>query len=108
NPASMVVLASGLSVAPTEVVLPEAFNGELERYEGMLVQLATPMTVAQNYFLGRYGQLTLAADGPLEKATDRHPARSPEAIALAEENQRRLLVLDDGTTQQNPSPTPYL
>ena len=103
------VLASGEALPlPVDVTLPESVNGELERYEGMVVRIVSPMTVAQNYFLGRYGQLTLSANGRIEKATNRFPAGSPEAIALADENQRRLLVLDDRSSRQNPSPVPYL
>ncbi|WP_398310506.1 ExeM/NucH family extracellular endonuclease [Zoogloea sp.] len=108
NPNTVTVLGTGESVAPTDVSLPESVNGELERYEGMLVRVVSPMTVAQNYFLGRFGQLTLSAGGRIEKATNRFPAGSAEAIALNDENQRRLLVLDDGSTGQNPNPTPYI
>ena len=54
----------------------------LERYEGMLVRIEGPITVGQNFFLGRYGQLTLSTEGRLEKPTNRHPAGSPEAAAL--------------------------
>jgi uncharacterized protein len=107
-PGSITVLATGEQIAPVDISLPESINGELERYEGMLVRIVSPMTVAQNYFLGRYGQLTLSANGRIEKATNRYPAGSPEAIALTDENQRRLLILDDGSTLQNPSPTPYI
>jgi hypothetical protein len=107
-PNSITVLATGEQITPVDVSLPESTNGELERFEGMLVRIVSPMTVAQNYFLGRYGQLTLSANGRIEKATNRYPAGSPEAIALADENQRRLLILDDGSTLQNPSPTPYI
>ena len=107
-PAAITVLGTGQSVSPVDVSLPESVNGDLERYEGMLVRIVSPMTVAQNYFLGRYGQLTLAANGRIEKATNRFAAGTPEAVALADENQRRLLVLDDGSSLQNPNPTPYL
>lgn len=106
---SITVLASGEALPqPVDVSLPESVNGELERYEGMLVRIVSPMTVAQNYFLGRYGQLTLSAHGRIEKATNRYRPGSPEAIALADENQRRLLVLDDRSSRQNPNPVPYL
>ncbi|OZA31565.1 MAG: hypothetical protein B7X82_15630, partial [Hydrogenophilales bacterium 17-64-65] len=55
------VLASGFAIAPTPIVFPEAVEGDLERVEGMLVDIATPLTASQNYFQGRYGQVTLAA-----------------------------------------------
>lgn len=108
NPSGLTVLASGISIAPTPVVLPEAFNGELERYEGMLVRIDAPMTVAQNYFQGRYGQVTLAAGGRLIKPTNVHRPGSVEALALAAENARRVLMLDDGSSSQNPNPIPYI
>ena len=100
------VLASGHTVAPLEISLPETVNDELERYEGMLVKINGPLTASQNYFQGRYGQVTLSAGGRLEVPTNR--ARpGPAAQALADENARRRIVLDDGTSQQNPNPTPY-
>ncbi|MFT3735768.1 MAG: ExeM/NucH family extracellular endonuclease [Rhodocyclaceae bacterium] len=108
NPSAITVLASGISIAPTPVVLPEAFNGELERYEGMLVRIDAPMTVAQNYFQGRYGQVTLSAGGRLIKPSNIHRPGSAAALALADENARRVLILDDGSSSQNPNPIPYI
>ncbi len=107
GPSGISVLASGQSIAPVEVVLPEAFDGELERFEGMLVTLRGPLTVSQNYFLGRYGQLTLSAGGRMENPTNRYRP-GPQAQALAQENARRSILLDDGTSQQNPNPMPYV
>ncbi|WP_341890698.1 ExeM/NucH family extracellular endonuclease [Variovorax sp. YR752] len=101
------VLGSGFAVPPVEVVLPEAVNDELERYEGMLVTLRGPLTVSQNFFLGRYGQLTLSAGGRLETPTNRHRP-GPDAQALADTNARARILLDDATSVQNPNPTPYL
>ena len=100
-------LGSGYAIAPTPVTLPQTFLGELERYEGMLVTLNGPFTVAQNFFQGRYGQLTLAYNGRLETPTNRYPP-GPMARALAEKNARRSIILDDGSSLQNPNPTPYL
>jgi hypothetical protein len=107
--------------APVAVTLPETANGELERHEGMLVSIATAdgaMTVAQNFFLGRYGQMTLSSPddagnaGRTLQPTNQFLPLSPEAIALADENARRLLVLDDGfdvnSLGDNPNPVPYL
>ena len=100
-------LEAGLNIAPTPVALPEAVNDDLERHEGMLVTIAGPLTVQQNHFLGRYGQLTLASGGRLEAPTNRHRPGSAAARAMADENARRRIVLDDGTSVQNPNPTPY-
>jgi uncharacterized protein len=102
------VLSSGHTVVPQIVTLPEAQEGELERFEGMLVFIPTPLTASQNFFQGRYGQVTLAANGRLVKPTNEHPAGSVEAIALADDNARRRIILDDGTSLQNPNPTPYI
>ena len=107
SPAAITVLGSGFSVAPVPVTLPVAVAGALERYEGMLVTIAGPLTVAQNFFQGRYGQLTLAAGGRLETPTNRHRP-GPLAAALADENARRTILLDDGSSNQNPNPIPYL
>lgn len=104
---SVTLLGTGLSITPTLVTLPEVTEDDLERYEGMLVTLNGPFTVTQNFFQGRFGQLTLAVGGRLETPTNRHRP-GLLAQALADENARRRIILDDGTTQQNPNPTPYL
>jgi len=108
NVSVQTVLGSGFAIAPTPIVLPETFAGELERYEGMLVRIDVPLTVSQNHFLGRYGQVTLAAGGRLETVTNRHRPGTPEAAALADANSRSSIVLDDGTSLQNPNPIPYI
>lgn len=108
NVSGLAVLASGIAIAPTPIVFPEATEGDLERVEGMLVEITTPLTVSQNYFQGRYGQVTLAAEGRLIKPTNLYPAGSVDAQNLADDNARRRIILDDGTSLQNPNPTPYI
>lgn len=108
NPSAVTLLGSGLSVAPVAVTLPESVEGELEHHEGMLIGIADFLTVSQNYFQGRYGEITVSANGRLEKPTNRYPAGSAEAIALADDNARRRLTLDDGSNDQNPNPIPYM
>lgn len=105
---SISLLSTGHTVSPTVITLPEVAEGELERYEGMLVHIATPLTASQNFFQGRYGQVTLSAEGRLEKPTNRYPAGSPDALAMEDDNARRRILLDDGVSIQNPDPTPYL
>lgn len=105
------------SILPTAVGLPEAKEGDLERFEGMLIQIVSPMTICQNYFLGRYGQMTLSSPddsgkpGRLFQPTGIFPPGA-KADALAAENRRRTLILDDGRDGRalgdNPDPVPYL
>ncbi len=94
--------------AAAVVELPEATNNALERYEGMLITIPEPLTVAQNFFQGQYGQVTLASGGRLLQPTNAFVPGTQEAVALAHENARRLLVLDDGRSSTNPNPTPYI
>lgn len=107
RPTDITVLATGLRITPVPISLPVAHGSSLERYEGMLVTVNGPLTVQQTQALGRHGQLTLAAGGRLETPTNRlRPG--PQAAALADENARRSIVLDDGSNRQHPNPIPYL
>ncbi len=119
NVSELTIESSGNALpTPAQVTLPETTDGELERYEGMLIEVAVDMTVSQNFFLSRFGQMTLSSPddsgkpGRLFQATNIHPASSSEAIALADENARRLLILDDGQDisgfGDNPDPVPYI
>jgi predicted extracellular nuclease len=105
---SIVKCGTPATLTPTVVDLPETTNGELERYEGMLITISETLTVDQNFFQGRYGQVTLSTGGRLYNPTNVYDAGSPAAIALADENARRLIVLDDATSRQNPNPIPYI
>lgn len=107
-PTGITVLSTGNTINPVAVPLPEAVNDDLERYEGMLVTLNGPLTASQNFFQGRYGQVTLSANGRLENPTNKYRPGTAEAIALADEDARRRILLDDGTSLQNPNPTPYI
>jgi predicted extracellular nuclease len=101
------VLRADCDVAPLALAWPLPAGASLERFEGMLVALQGPLTVQQNFFLGRFGQLTLAAGGRVMVPTSLlRPGAA--AQALARSNARRSLVLDDGSALQFPSPVPYL
>ncbi len=107
NISGLTVLSSGHQIEPTAVDLSRLASGALEAYEGMLVTLSGPITVQQNYFLGRYGQLTLAAGGRLLNPTNiLRPG--PDANALAQANLARAIILDDNTLAQNPNPVPFM
>ncbi len=103
---SITVTGTG-SIAPLVLSFPFATQDTMERYEGMLVTLVGPFTAQQNYFLGRFGEMTLGTGGRLWQPTN---AVRPgaQALAMNTDNIRRSIVLDDGSTVQNPNPTPYL
>ena len=62
----------------------------------------------QNFFQGRYGQVTLASGGRLYQPTNDNLPGSPGALAEASLNARSLIVLDDAKNQQNVNPTAYI
>ncbi len=107
RPSGVTVLAEGQAVAPVSLTLPVADLAVFERHEGMLVTIAGPLAVSQNFFLGRYGQLTVADGARLEIPTNRFRPGA-QAQQLAADNARRSLLLDDGSSLQNPSPIPYI
>ena len=100
---SVAKIGGGYSIAPTNVEMP---NADLARFEGMLVRFVTPLTVNGNAYLGERGELTLSY-GRREIPTNRHPAGSVEAKALAQENAANMIVLDDGIFVA-PATIPYL
>jgi predicted extracellular nuclease len=109
---SVTICSSDNPVEPVVVTLPLASADEMEQYEGMLIRVEGDLQVAQNYFLGRYGQITIVAGGRAYQPTNLYPPDSAEAIDLAAANAARLLILDDGqdirALGDNPNPVPYL
>ena len=49
-----------------------------------------------------------SAGGRLEKPTNRFRPGTADAVAMATSNAQRTLLLDDGSSAQNPNPTPYI
>lgn len=96
-------LGAGPIIVPANIELP---NSDLARYEGMLVRFTTPLTVNGNRNLGDRGELIMSY-GRREVPTNRHPAGSPEALALHQENEANQIVLDDGIFVA-PATIPYL
>jgi predicted extracellular nuclease len=102
--------ATGVTITPAPINLPADTNPVaeqtadagmgLERFEGMLVSFPGKYTVEQNYFQGRFGQLTLGTQrifNPTSILTGMDYATSA----------RHMFVLDDGNTGQNPNPIPF-
>jgi uncharacterized protein len=101
------LIGGGYTIAPTLVTLPLAAGDSLERFEGMLVRIDGTLTVQQNFFQARYGQLTIGAGGRHETPTNRYRPRSAQALALSDVQSRGRLLLDDGSSLQNANPTAY-
>lgn len=115
-------ISSGNAITTTPLSLPVAALSDLEKYEGMYVNFSQTLTVSENYTLGRYGELTLSADGrnfqptnfidpndnPASGTTSSGTSNVPAVIAQMDLNNRRSIVLDDGSNVQNPTVVPYL
>jgi predicted extracellular nuclease len=93
-------------VTPHKLEFPLPDRAELERYEGMLVEISQPLTVTGNYDLGRYGTLELSVGGRLFQPTQL-ASKGPAALALTRENDLRRILLDDADGRENPLPIPY-
>ena len=88
-------------VAPLVLSAAPASAGDWERYEGMLLTLSGPLTVTGNQDLARYGELRVSFDGRLFTPTELAPPGTA-AQAIAAENARLMLRLDDGRSARDP------
>jgi predicted extracellular nuclease len=93
------------SVKPLALTLPSN-DADRERFESMLIEPQGDFTVSDNYTLNQYGELSLAmgtsgilpGERLLRQPTDVFKPGSDQAKALAEENEQRAIVVDDGAT----------
>ena len=97
-----VVCNSGLTVAPTAVTLPVADTTFLERYEGMLVTFPQQLFVSENYYLGRFGQVTVAGERLHTATAMVAPGAAAQAYDAA--NILNKIIVDDDVNTQNPDP----
>jgi predicted extracellular nuclease len=91
-------LRGSASVTPKAVTLPVVALADLERFEGMLVELPQEPTVTDTFALGRFGAVDLSVGGRLVVPTQQVPPGA-DALALAELQQRSRIVLDAGSSQ---------
>ena len=85
---------------PVEVRFPLPV-AQRERFEGMLVLFSDALTVVEQGTLLRYGSLTLSSQGRV--FNDSNQEKKSEIPA-----EDRMIVLDDGSSEQSVSPMPYL
>ena len=87
---------------PIALSLPVTTSTSLEKYEGMLVKFADTLSVTEVFGLGRFGEIALSAGGRQFNPTNGN------STATSVQNQLSRIILDDASSRQNPSPTPYL
>ncbi|MDY0747836.1 ExeM/NucH family extracellular endonuclease [Paucibacter sp. R3-3] len=107
SPSGITDLGATNAVMPVELDLLTLPTDALEAYEGMVVTLRGPLMAQQNYFYGRYGQLTIAAGGRVQTPTNvlRPGAAARDLLAA---NLARSILLDDGSSLQNVNPVPFI
>ncbi|HWL32843.1 MAG TPA: ExeM/NucH family extracellular endonuclease [Gaiellaceae bacterium] len=94
------------SVPATSVTLPVATVDDHESFEGMLVSYAQTLTATEVFNLGRFGEVSLSGAGRLYNTTAVALPGAP-AQAVAAQNARSRIILDDASNTQNNDPTRY-
>jgi predicted extracellular nuclease len=106
NITSAINLGNSTLPTVTTVNLPTANANYLERYEGMLVKIQDPtgsLTVTDNYTLGRFGQVGLSSGGRIDQFTQANAPSVSGYSAYQNSIVNRQIILDDGSTIENPS-----
>ena len=96
---------TGVTLSPRELQLPLEPDERWD-YLGMLLTLPQDLVVTDNFLLGRFGMLTVAEGGRLYHPNNANVAGAPEDIRA--DNERRRLIVDDGSKVQNPEQVPFL
>lgn len=106
--ATVEIVSTGNSLpAATTYDLPRPEGVTFEPVEGMLLTFPEALTATEHFQLGRFGEVTVSADGRLHQPTDVAEPGAP-AQALLDLALRRKLLIDDGSNIQNPESVPYL
>jgi uncharacterized protein len=99
---AIVKLGTVGQLTPANVTMP----ANLANYEGMLVRFTNPLIINQVSQLAVRGEMTLSSVRR-EVPTNRYPAGSAGALAMAAANAADEIVLDDGSFTQAPT-IPYI
>jgi predicted extracellular nuclease len=76
--------------------------------DGMRVHIDAPLTVTGTDALGRYGELAVSFDGRQWQPSELARPGTAGHAALAADNIRQRLLLDDGSAQRDPAQVGYL
>lgn len=102
--ATEVEVVGSAPVAPVAVSMP---LDDPERFEGMLLEFAEPLAIADTRYLARFGQIVLSAGGRPFQFTNRNAPDPREYARSREDFEQNSLILDDGLRRQNVSPPRY-
>lgn len=120
---SIVILSSNHELIPVVLPMPSVAALESrEALEGMLIKLAVPLYVSENYNLARYGEVLLAADSFLVNPTNYIDLNDDPAegntfsgtsnLAAVKSHSKldslRSILLDDASDNQNPAVIPFI
>lgn len=104
--ATITVVSSGNPLpAITDISLPLTATDTLEAFEGMRVRLPQTLTVTEHYNMARYGEVWLATDRLMQPTNVAAPGA--EALAVQAANDLSRILIDDGSSVQNPDPVVY-
>lgn len=95
------------SISPASYDLPRPVGATFEPVEGVLVTFPETLTATEHFQLGRFGEVTVSANGRLPQPTDLVAPGAP-AGQLQDLNNRSRLLIDDGSNVQNPASVPFL
>ncbi|MGH9137999.1 MAG: ExeM/NucH family extracellular endonuclease [Acidimicrobiales bacterium] len=107
SPVTSVDVCGTGTIAPIAFDLPRPMGTTFEPVESVLLTFPEAMTATEHFQLGRFGEVTVSSDGRLFQPTDRVAPGAP-ALAVQDENNRRRLLIDDGSTVQNPPTVPFV
>jgi len=93
------------SASASIVALPVSSVNDFESTEGMAVYFPQTLFASGNFTQGRFGEVDLSVNGPLDNPTNVVAPGAP-ANALQDLNNRSRIQLDDGSNVQNPLPLP--
>jgi predicted extracellular nuclease len=103
---NLAVCSSGNTLpAATSMTLPVTALDDWESAEGMRVSLAQTLHVTGNFNQGRFGEVDLSVNGPLDIPTN-VAAPGAAALAVRDLNNRSRIQLDDGSSVEDPAPLP--
>jgi uncharacterized protein len=88
-------------VEPVVITEAPGHVDDWERYEGMQLRIAAPLTVTGNGGVASYGEIAASFGGRLFQPTEIALPGAAE-LAVRQDNARRLLLLDDNRTSKDP------